>query len=510
MGGRGGGSGVGRKPRNFATFRLFPRAGAADPNDRVFVRVDNNDYSVPGFADEDPFDTSAAGADHLSGPLPEHVRREILELGLPDDGYNYLSHLRELRPTAAAAAASFVPTSTTRPEPLPLDVKAYDASRVRVGPSEDDLDEGKTMWKVAAKTAPVRRVEKAVDPDVARLLDESDVSHCGSDDEGLEEDFVIMANRAEGDEAVEEEEEKEEEGHVVLSDVEEELEFEDEEDEPKPRVRRLLDEQFDLLALEEYGDSDDDDRGVKDEEYELPSEVIDELKIFHSQNGCVDEEYRTPADFVRRKLDSSTADEVDESASVLKKCAEYAEKYLNETAEEEEVVLVSDSSDESEVWDCETIVSTYSNLDNHPGKIEAPGNPRKRLPRVFPGETATTKDIIKLQGKEKLPIDYLPQRKRNSEKEKKLKPAEASIGEKIKKEAHKLTKEEKKARKAAVKEEKREARKVKKELKGLYKSETQKAQKVAAVTGPSSIRLMSNDLDDVPYDKGQLKSCEPE
>lgn len=43
---------------------------------------------------------------------------------------------------------------------------------------------------------------------------------------------------------------------------------------------------------------------------------------------------------------------------------------------------------------------------------------------------------------------------------------------------------------SAVKEEKREARKAKKELKELYKFETQKAQKVAAITGPSSIRLM--------------------
>jgi len=27
-----------------------------------------------------------------SGPLPEDVRREIVELGFPDDGYNYLLH----------------------------------------------------------------------------------------------------------------------------------------------------------------------------------------------------------------------------------------------------------------------------------------------------------------------------------------------------------------------------------------------------------------------------------
>ena len=106
-----------------------PRAGAADPNDRVFVRADNNDYTVPGFADEDSFDPSLSDPSFgdgnflsASGPLPEHVRREILELGLPDDGYNYLSHLRELRP-AAVAASSFVPSSTARPEPVPLDVK---------------------------------------------------------------------------------------------------------------------------------------------------------------------------------------------------------------------------------------------------------------------------------------------------------------------------------------------------------------------------------------------------
>jgi protein LTV1 len=203
------------------------------------------------------------------------------------------------------------------------------------------------------------------------------------------------------------------------------------------------------LALEEYGDSDDDDGGVRAGEHELPNEVIDELKLFHNQNVCVDEGYRTPGDFVRRKLDSSTAEEVDESANVIQKCAEYAERYLNEA--EEEVVLVSESSDESEVHDCESIVSTYSNLDNHPGKIQTPGNPRNRLPKVFPGETATTKDIIKLHGKEKLPVDYLPQRKRKTEKEKKPKPTEAepedSDTEYFKKVVQKETKDEKKARK---------------------------------------------------------------
>jgi protein LTV1 len=55
--------------------------------------------------------------------------------------------------------------------------------------------------------------------------------------------------------------------------------------------------------------------------------------------------------------------------------------------------------------------------------------------------------MIKLHGKEKLPVDYLPQRKRNGEKEKKVKPAEVLSAEKCRKEVQKETKEEKKARK---------------------------------------------------------------
>jgi protein LTV1 len=98
------GRGRNRKPRNFATFRLCPRPGAADASDHVFVRVDDNYYSVPGFADDSgdgpsPSSTAAGGddkpasslADNGGDALPEHVRREILELGLPDDGYDYLT-----------------------------------------------------------------------------------------------------------------------------------------------------------------------------------------------------------------------------------------------------------------------------------------------------------------------------------------------------------------------------------------------------------------------------------
>jgi len=43
---------------------------------------------------------------------------------------------------------------------------------------------------------------------------------------------------------------------------------------------------------------------------------------------------------------------------------------------------------------------------------------------------------------------------------------------------------------AAVKEDRREARRVKKETKELYRVEAHRAQRVAAVSGPSSIHLL--------------------
>ena len=142
-----------------ATFQLFAR-DSCDPNysdapgsDRVFVRVDNNPVSVHTVFDEDnncynknqyddedsifadaPDDDEYGGDDYDTvlgsssrtaanekGALPENVRRDILELGFPDDGYNYLIHLREIRNTGGGSA--FYHNPKFKPDELPHDVK---------------------------------------------------------------------------------------------------------------------------------------------------------------------------------------------------------------------------------------------------------------------------------------------------------------------------------------------------------------------------------------------------
>ncbi|KAK3125806.1 hypothetical protein QOZ80_7BG0609960 [Eleusine coracana subsp. coracana] len=334
------GRGRNRKPRNFATFRLCPRPGAADASDRVFVRVDDNPYTVPGFGNDDghgpdvgPSSSgsptggddapSFSSADNGIDALPDHVRREILELGLPDDGYDYLAHLRELRPslssTGGGASAVFLSSRRPARSGLPPDVKAYDLSGVTVGSVE------------AAETeVVVTRVEEVTDLDVAKQLEESDSLGDGLEDEDLEDDFVVVANQPD-----------EVEGEVGDS---------------------LPHEQFHSLALER----DAEGKGKQ------TSEISDAIP---DHAGC-------------------------------------AVRYSSEHSEEEQVVLVPQCSDGSAVRHCAATVSR-SYLDVQSGEILVPDSAKKKLPKFSPGETSMKKVIIK-KSIEKLPTEYLPQRRTSS------------------------------------------------------------------------------------------------
>lgn len=423
--------------------------------------------------------------------------------------------MREIKNTGGGSA--YYQNPKAKLEELPRDVKAYDASRVRISGGDGDSNE-KSIFSVASKTVGVR-LQKAVDPDVAALLDDSDLSRFASDDEDLEEDFVVQANLAEEEEEeeldnrlniVEEIEEKpknevDKAGASGQQEVVDSLVFQNgvgnqlvkEGDEivgDKPRAPRLLDEQFDLLERKEYGtddDEDDDDYVYVAEEDEFLAEklkhtlgdnLIDDLEL--------DGKYRAPADLLRDTGGPKSKELLETAADVIHRIVEYAEKYENESENEnKDMILEQESSDESEMWDCETIVSTYTNCDNHPVKIGAPITRKKKLAETVSNARGATSHVISLQGKQKLPVDFLPSsRKPAAEKVKDV--GSNKVEQQKRKPNGQESKEEKKERKAAVKEERREARRVKKEMKELYRSEAQRAQKVAAVACPSSIHLM--------------------
>ncbi|XP_058728766.1 uncharacterized protein LOC131601062 [Vicia villosa] len=510
--------------KNSTTFQLMAR-DSTDPafaqSDRVFVRVDNNPRPADSvFADspDDPdaeFDSDGGYAEG-SGPLPDDVRKEILELGFPDDGYNYLFHLREIKNTGGGA--NFFSNPKFKLEHV-SDVKAYDASRVRIKEAAEKEPEENTLYSVASHTANVR-VQKAVDPEVAALLDyDSDVSRFGSDVEDLEEDFVVQANLCD------DEDDDEEKAHTSNGNnfSEESMMGRSLNNKQvsqvstystldgdcgpldgssngatgvhcvaeKPRGRRLLDEQFDLLESQEYGTDDnsdyDDYYGDYEESYRAEDESLAEkLKLSLSNHQMDNQELDGGGKY---KVPAEGEEEEDSAADVIRRTKEYGEQYEVED-DGKDAVIFEESSDESEVWDCETIVSTYTNLDNHPGKIETPGATRKKkLAETVTAAFSSSSPIISLRGKAKIPLDFLPGgRKPSAEK---VKDSTIEKVEPYKRKKHGLeSKEEKKERKTAVKEERAEARRTKKEMKELYKCEANRAQRAAAVSGPSSIHLL--------------------
>lgn len=490
-----------------ATFELCPR-DTSDPRysdapggDKIFLRVDENPVTITGFTEEgdnsqfedapedapEDFAYGYSSFGDSSNPLPAHVRKEILELGYPDDGYNYLEHLREIKNTGGGS--NFYANPKFEIDQLPRDVKAYDASRVKISGMMNEEANDKSMYSVALKTVNVK-LKKAIDPEVAALLENSDVSDFGSDVEDLEEDFVIQANLTQQGET----------SGVSNNELEfsERPEARDGEsvglaDKPvaeNPRVPRQIDELFDQLELNEYGsdsDSDNDGYMAEDgEEEEFTAQNVQNLIYEKPKDYELEEKYMNPADILKNSDNVKDKEEVDSAAHIIRRCVEYAENFENGN-EDEFVEVVEESSDESEKWDCETIVTTYTNLDNHPGKIYAPETARrKKLSETVAKALTSDGKIITLQGKEKLPVEFLPGRKAEQTVDK----AKIPKAEPVKRKIHgQESKEEKKERKNAVKTEKREARKMKKETKELYRGETQRAQRAVASSGPSSVHL---------------------
>ena len=197
---------------------------------------------------------------------------------------------------------------------------------------------------------------------------------------------------------------------------------------------------------------------------------------------------------------------------------EIARRYeIVEEGEGEEDIEYLKVDKKRDNWDCETIVSTYSNLENHPSLIDEPHGPshgkRKKGGRRSGGGNGNGEDdviggaaLIRLSASNGLPVDYVQSRRgrgrggslltaenlaavneANEEEEEELAAGEGGEGEweeydedddmemgeewrqNIRRKGE--TPEEKKARKAAVKAGRKEARAAKKGLKTTFKKE---------------------------------------
>mmetsp|Transcript_10225 Transcript_10225/g.23050 ORF Transcript_10225/g.23050 Transcript_10225/m.23050 type:complete len:474 (-) Transcript_10225:222-1643(-) len=206
---------------------------------------------------------------------------------------------------------------------------------------------------------------------------------------------------------------------------------------------------FDEFLAEEYGKedigacSDDEIEGelTLDKCEELLDEYIQDKKEEVQQLYSINEPQKGIRDDVPRVIEETKA---------------IIAKHYSETPEDEkDTSSGEESEDESKTWDCETVLSTLSNLSNRPGKIgrikvlKKPAHALKPVTEDGKEEEEDKEGDSEEDNVVELP-DVITTRQRGE------------------------TPEERKARKASVKEMRRVCRKMKKESKEMYKAEAQK------------------------------------
>ncbi|XP_039294043.1 protein LTV1 homolog isoform X2 [Nilaparvata lugens] len=283
-----------------------------------------------------------------------------------DDDYDYLQHLRERKHTVNHWQETPAPNCKIK---LPSSVFA----------SEVEEEVG-----MLNKAAPQPGLRLDLDPDIVAAMDE-DFDFDNPDNE-LEDDFVAMADGVATDEesGVEYVDDEDEEGSDKDWETDEEhdkfdMESNFSEEETKSRftqysmtssvIRRnekltMLDEKFEQM----FAEYDDNEIGALDcEEIEGNVDMKSDLLMKYAEefSKANEKQYFEPE----------------------RKSVTFKEYYSDESDEEFDRIEVQKKPE----WDCESILSTHSNLYNHPKLIEEPTKikvDRRGVPILAPKLTA--------------------------------------------------------------------------------------------------------------------------
>ncbi|KAJ7361249.1 Low temperature viability protein-domain-containing protein [Mycena albidolilacea] len=240
---------------------------------------------------------------------------------------------------------------------------------------------------------------------------------------------------------------------------------------------QTLDERFDQMILKQYN-SDDEDEPSEEEDDDAAPELITSREDFESMM----DEFLNDYEILGRKMKPKLAgDSGAEKLDTLRRAMGMDERVRvardGEDDEEEDMLMPLDIDDRKDRWDCETILTTYSNLENHPRLIRARDadrkskkapvpvpkillDPRTGLPSVVVADDAKTK-LAKSK-----PKGFASDSDSDLSSDDEGRPRVETI-----KRDRNESKEAKKARKAAVKEERQARRADKKATKEQFEAE---------------------------------------
>lgn len=391
-----------------------------------------------------------------------------------DDDYDYLKHLRDVNSLTAewervdACTSSKSNDQTNAPKiNLPSSVFASNVEE-KVG--------------LLNKAAPVSGLQLDLDPDIVAAMDD-DFDYENSENE-LEDNFMELANAPISNEILPEK-------YDQASDVSSEFELSDEEE----------DEVHSLDGLSRYTFREEETKS-RFTEYSMSSSVIRR----NEQLTLLDDKFeKMYAGYDEDEIGALDCDEIEghiaPNSDLVLQCATEFEKQQNEntvnitqlmkdkmkildkeysSSEDEDSLeeLVVDAR-EKDKWDCESIISTYSNIYNHPKLISEPKHLQKI--KINP-RTGIPKNVLNGCSR-KLTINALTQ---FEEQNTNCKPEYSqSIAETMKSTLSTLsirpkneTSEERKQRKKALKEYRKERRIERKVNREAFKEEKKRQEKI--------------------------------
>ncbi|XP_029012829.1 protein LTV1 homolog [Betta splendens] len=387
-----------------------------------------------------------------------------------DDDYDYLQHLKEADGSSELVEAGPSHTEGQAVHVLHEEDSVLAATSINL-PSSVFASEFEEDVGLLNKAAPISGPRLDMDPDIVAALDE-DFNY---DDPNniLEDDFIIKANSASG--PVDPEGDSNEDDDDEWEDTDEEVDFGSEggvsgdedgrglgpeflftDEETKSRfteysmtssvMRRneqltLLDDRFEKF----YEQFDDDEIGALDNAelegfIEPDSARLEEVvRDYFKQK---EKEYQRPEDLGPKELPAVNEEDEEEE-------------------EEQMEIVVMEAPEEK--WDCETIISTYSNIYNRPKIIKDP-------PKLKP---------IRVSSKTGIPLDVLPAIGLTTKQAERMARINDSDLPRVSTQPRNKDErpEERKARKQAIKDERKERRAEKKANKVAFKEERVRQEK---------------------------------
>ncbi|XP_076655731.1 LTV1 ribosome biogenesis factor [Halictus rubicundus] len=301
-----------------------------------------------------------------------------------DDDYDYLQHLKDANSLTTEwerVDCTNGPKKNEKPE-------SKDAPKINLPSSvfESSVEEKVGLLN---KAAPVSGLRLDLDPDIVAAMDE-DFDYDDSENQ-LEDNFIELANAdVSGDEGEDEDEyDLSSEGHLALSDEEQDEvcslngpQYTFREEETKSRfteysmsssvIRRnaqltLLDDKFEKM----YAAYDENEIGALDCE-EIEGHVAPDSDLLLQ---CASE------------FEQQQHEDTENVAKLMKDKMRILENEYSNSEDEDNLEDLVVAARQKNKWDCESIISTYSNIYNHPKLISEPKvekikvHPRTGIPK---------------------------------------------------------------------------------------------------------------------------------